>query len=145
MTTTRTFADELGRFYGMEFDTPEEAAAYEPPAGRFEIENRPSPEHKWRDGAWVIPEAIEEPLALQQIASVRLLVDGWDVTGLERCSGLSVAFIADTDTAWVFFDIEQPDDAYVVVPADGVSKFADHIEVTRPSLTTLNLIVQRVQ
>lgn len=105
--------------------------------GAYEIINVPPPDEE--------PAPLMElPLSLQQVAAARLLVDGWDVTGIERSSGLSLAFVADTDTVWVFFDEPQPDTEYLVVPPDGTTKYVDHIEVAKPGLTTVSLIVQRV-
>lgn len=92
-----------------------------------------------------LPPAPEPPLALTQIASVRIGVDGWDVTGLERSTGLSLAFVADVDTVWIFFDAPQADTEYLVTPSDGVTKYTDYIEVTKPGLAAVSLIVQRVQ
>ena len=94
---------------------------------------------------YVPPAPSLPPLALQQVAAVRLLLDGWDVTGIERSQGLSVAFVADTDTVWAFFNDPQPDPYYVVTPSDGVTKFEDHIEITRPGLAEVSLVVSRVQ
>lgn len=91
-----------------------------------------------------LPEAAV-PLALQQIACARLTVDGWDVTGIERSTGLSVAFVADTDTVWAFFNEPQPDTYYVVMPSDGVTKHEDCLEITLPGLASVNLVVSRVQ
>jgi hypothetical protein len=93
----------------------------------------------------VAPPAGELPLVLTQIACARLLVDGWDVTGIERSSGLSVAFVADTDTVWAFFNEPQPDTYYVVMPDDGVTKHEDYLVITRPGLSAINLVVSRVQ
>jgi hypothetical protein len=87
----------------------------------------------------------DAPLALVQVASARLTVDGWDVTGLDRSIGISGAFLLDTDLVWIGFAIEQSDIDYIVVPPDGVQKFTDHIEVTRPAATSISLIVQRLQ
>lgn len=92
-----------------------------------------------------LPPLPEPPLALIQIASVRIGVDGWDVTGLERSTGLSLAFVADVDTVWIFFDAPQADTEYLVTPSDGVTKYTDYIEVTKPGLAAVSLIVQRVQ
>lgn len=92
-----------------------------------------------------VEPTVDAPLALTQVACARLIVDGWDVTGVERSSGLSVAFVSDTDTVWAFFDEPQPDTYYVVLPSDGVTKYEDYIEVTRPGLAVINLVVSRVQ
>lgn len=94
---------------------------------------------------FVAPEPVQAVLSLQQVAAVRLLVDGWDVTGIERSQGLSIALVADTDTVWAFFNEPQPDPYYVVTPFDGVTKFEDHIEITRPGLAEVSLVVSRVQ
>ena len=85
------------------------------------------------------------PLTLESIAAVRLTVDGWDVTGLEKSIGLSIAFVADVDLVWAFFDSEQPDTDYIVMPPEGVTKFTDHIEISKPGLSVVSLIIQRVQ
>lgn len=85
------------------------------------------------------------PLAFQQVACAALTVDGWDVTGIERCLGISGAFVADTDTVWVFFAAEQPDTNYILMPPEGFTKFTDHVEVTRSGLSELSFLVFRVQ
>lgn len=90
-------------------------------------------------------EAAAKPLELTQVACARLQVDGFDVTGIERSTGLSMAFMLDEQTAWVFFAEPQPDTNYIVLPADGVTKYPDYIEVARAGMADLSLIVQRVQ
>lgn len=88
---------------------------------------------------------LEIPLRLAQIACARLHVEEWDVTGIERSQGLSMAFLLDEQTAWIFFTEAQPDNAYVVTPSDGVTRFPDYLEVALNGRTDLALIVQRVQ
>lgn len=95
--------------------------------------------------AQAIAEAASRPLVLAQVACARLHVDGFDVTGIERSTGLSMAFMLDEETAWVFFAEPQPDTNYIVLPADGVTKYPDYIEVNRAGMADLSLIVQRVQ
>lgn len=90
------------------------------------------------------PVEVDRPLELVSVASARLAIYGWDVTSIDRTSGLSIAFVADTDTVWVFFDAPQPDTEYLVTPGDGVTKYADYIEVSRPGLAAVSLIVQRI-
>lgn len=87
------------------------------------------------------------PVALTQIAGARLVVDqdAWDVTGVERSTGISGAFLVDADLVYVFFSEPQADTFYEVIPSDGVTKYTDFVEVSRPGLTELNFIVQRVQ
>jgi hypothetical protein len=92
-----------------------------------------------------LEDAPVTPLELQQVACVRLSVDGFDISGLERCIGLSLAFMADVDVAWVFFDSEQSSTDYVVLPSDGVTRFTDHIEVARQGMTEISILVYRVQ
>lgn len=111
--------------------------------GQYEIVNVPVP------GPDPDPEPepqdpLERPLELAQIASARLAISGWDVIGLERSPGMSLAFVADVDTVWVFFDEPQSDTEYIVTPADGVTKYPDYIEVSKPGLSAVSLIVQRV-
>ena len=92
------------------------------------------------------PAAQNDPqLALHQIACARLVIDGFDVTGIERSQGLSLAFVVDTDMVWAFFDEPQPDTEYVVIPNDGVTKTTDYLEISRPGLSAINLLIQRVQ
>lgn len=89
----------------------------------------------------------EPPVRLQQIAGARLMVDqtNWEVTGVERSTGIAGAFLMDTDLVCVFFSEPQPDTFYEVMPSDGVTKYTEFVEVTRPGLAELNFIVQRVQ
>lgn len=95
------------------------------------------------------PLATQPPVQLCQVAGARLLVDqdSWEVTGVERSTGIAGAFLVDTDLVYVFFaaDSVQPDTIYDVIPREGVTKHEDYVEVTRPGLTELNFIVQRVQ
>ena len=91
------------------------------------------------------PEPPPPPLGLVQTASAKLMVVEWEVTGIERSEGISGAFVADVDTAWVYFAEEQPDTNYILMPADGFTKFADHVEVSRPGLSELSFLVFRVQ
>lgn len=86
-----------------------------------------------------------QPLDLVRVAAVQLQVADWEVTGIERSEGIGGAFIADTDTAWVYFAEAQPDTNYILMPADGFTKFTDHVEVTRPGLSELSFLVFRVQ
>lgn len=87
------------------------------------------------------------PVTLQQIAGARLVADqgNWEVTGIERSFGISGAFLVDTDLVYIFFTQPQSDTFYEVFPSDGVTKHTDFVEVSRPGLTELNFIVQRVQ
>lgn len=94
---------------------------------------------------WVEPPPpIDPPLRLVDIASARLAIDGFDITSIDRTKGLSVAFVADADTVWIFFDEPQLDTEYLVTPPEGVTKYADYIEVTKPGLAAVSLIVQRI-
>lgn len=86
----------------------------------------------------------EAPLALSQIACARLTIDGGDVSGVERSTGIAGAF-AFGDTVLAFFEAEQPDIDYTVTPDDGAEKYTDHVEITRPSLTSIAFIICRVQ
>jgi hypothetical protein len=68
MSISRSFTDDInGSVYVMVFATQDEAAAYVQPAGRSEIENAPSPEHRWRGGQWVIPGLTAEDLRVQTL------------------------------------------------------------------------------
>lgn len=91
------------------------------------------------------PPANLAPLALVQLAGVQLLVSDWDVTGVDHSTGISVAFVADTDTVWAFFNDAQPDADYIVMPMDGVTKQPDHLEISKPGLSAVSLLVFRVQ
>lgn len=93
------------------------------------------------------PLAQDPPVSLQTIAGARLVVDqsNWEVTGVERSTGISGAFLVDTDIVYVFFNEPQPDTFYEVIPSNGVFKYTDFVEVSRPGLAELNFIVQRVQ
>ncbi len=93
---------------------------------------------------YVEPPTVEAPLALQQIACARLGVDGWDVTGVARSIGIAGGFTFD-DTLYAFLTEEQPDTDYIVIPSEHVTKFTDHIEITRPGLVSVSFIIQRVQ
>lgn len=99
--------------------------------------------------AFLNPPPTAQPVALCQVAGARLLVDqdSWEVTGIERSTGIAGAFLVDTDLVYVFFtaDAVQPDTIYDVIPREGVTKHEDYVEVARPGLTELNFIVQRVQ
>lgn len=95
-----------------------------------------------------VPTApVEAPLTLHDIASVRLLVDQdtWEVTGVERSNGISGGMLIDTDLVWVFFNEDQPDTTYCVSPSEGVTKHEEYIEVSRPNLSDIKLLIQRVQ
>jgi hypothetical protein len=85
------------------------------------------------------------PLSLCQVAAARLSIDGLEIAGIERSQGIGAAMMLDEWTAWLFFDEPQPDTNYIVTPADGVTKELDYIEVQCPGVTSLALIVQRVQ
>lgn len=106
--------------------------------GGFAIVDPPAPEPE------PAPVPGDTPLELKRVASARLAIDGWDVTSIERSLGMSVAFVAAPDTVWVFFDQPQADLEYLVTPGEGVTKYADYIEVTKPGLDAVSLIVQRV-
>lgn len=90
---------------------------------------------------------LEAPISLCEIAGAKLSVDQdiWDVTGVERSKGINGAFLVDVDTIWVLFSEPQSDTNYIVIPSDGVTKYEDYVEVTRPGLTEVAFIVQRVQ
>ena len=94
-----------------------------------------------------LPSAQAPPVALQQVAGARLVVDqdNWEVTGVERSTGIAGAFLMDTDLVCVFFSEPQPDTFYEVIPSAGITKYPDFVEVSRPGLAELNFIVQRVQ
>lgn len=119
-----------------------------PPEGAVEVPFPPEDaRQKWVDGEW-LPHAVAlPPVALQQVAGARLMVDqdAWDVTGVERSTGISGAMLVDVDTVFVLFSEPQPDTLYEIVPATGVTKYTEYVEVTRPGLTELNFIMQRVQ
>lgn len=87
----------------------------------------------------------EPPVSLQQIAAARLHIEGWDISGIERSQGISVAMMLDENTAWIFFNEPQADTAYIVTPGDGVTKALDYIEVSCAGVVDLALIIQRVQ
>lgn len=108
--------------------TPEEVAAWEA-----------------EQAAYVPPAEQLPPLSRQQIAAVRVPIENGDVGGVERSLGLSFAMMGDEATAWIFFEEEQPDTAYIVTPPDGVTKFVDRLEVAIAGLTSIALIVERVQ
>lgn len=91
------------------------------------------------------PEPPPPPLALVQVAAAQLVVDGWDITGVERSQGISGAFMLSEDLAYVMFTTPFPSTAYVVIPDDGVTKYPDHVEVSHPGLTEVSFIIQRVQ
>ena len=99
--------------------------------------------------AYEPPPELQPPVALCTVAGARLVVDqeNWEVTGVERSSGISGAFLVDTDLVYVFFteDAIQPDEFYDVIPSAGVTKHPEFVEVSRPGLAELNFIVQRVQ
>jgi len=103
----------------------------------WQTENTPEP----------VPEPTLPPVTLKEVAGVQLIVDqdAWDVTGVERSKGISGAMLIDTDLVWIFFTTPQPDDLYEVVPSVGVTKYPEFLEVSRPNLTEIKLIVQRVQ
>lgn len=96
---------------------------------------------------YVPPELIPAPVSLHQVAGARLSVDqvNWEVTGVERSTGIAGAFLIDIDTVWLIFTEELPDDDFIVVPDIGVTKYQGFIEVRREGLGNINLIVQRVQ
>jgi len=89
----------------------------------------------------------QAPVSLCTIAGARLVVDqeNWEVTGVERSTGIAGAVLIDTDLVYVFFCDPQPDTFYEVMPSVGVTKYNDFVKVSRPGLTELNFIVQRVQ
>jgi len=94
---------------------------------------------------YIPPPAIIPTLSLQQVASAKLVVQDWEVAGLEFCHGIAGAFLLDTDLAMVIFDQEFPDCEYIVMPPEGVTKYPGHVEVTRPGLTAISFIIMRVQ
>lgn len=85
------------------------------------------------------------PLALQQVAAARLLVQDWDITGVEQSQGIAGAFLLDADIAMVMFAEEFPDTEYMVMPPDGVTKHTGYVEVSRPGLSSISFIIMRVQ
>lgn len=122
---------------------------------RMTVPNDPSNRHRQMIAEWeakgntipaYVPPPVEPaPLGLHQVACARLQVEGWDITGIERSQGVSMAFMLDENTAWVFFSETQPDTNYIVMPADDVTKYPDYIEVVRPGISELSLLVFRVQ
>lgn len=98
---------------------------------------------------YVPPVQSLPPVALVTVAGVRLTVDqdAWEVSGVDRSTDISGAFLADIDTVYVFFNTPQADTDYEVIPstATGITKHTDYVEVTRPGLTEAVFIVQRVQ
>lgn len=119
-----------------------------PPEGAVEVPFPPDDaRQKWHGSEWLPHIVALPPVSLQQVAGVRLAVDqdAWDVTGVDRSTGVSGAFLADVDTVWVFFNEPQADTDYEVIPATGVTKYTEYVEVTRPGLTEAVFIVQRVQ
>lgn len=135
--------------------TPEEIAEWGFVEGPAKPEHDPATQQVpvWDEAAedWRVdalpppPEPEILPLALHQVAAAQLQVTDWDVTGVERSQGIAIAFMLDTDLLYVQLTEEQPDDTYIVLPSDGVSKFPDHVEVSRPGLTNVSFIIQRVQ
>jgi hypothetical protein len=88
---------------------------------------------------------IVPPLALVRIAATRLDVAEFDITGFERSEGVAGGWMNNIDWAVVMLAEEQPDTYYDVFPADGVTKYTDRVEIQRTNLTTVNLLIQRVQ
>lgn len=84
------------------------------------------------------------PLRLIEIAAAKLEAIDGELVGIEKGHGIVGGF-ADGDVAYVYFDAEQPDLDYSVTPSEGVVKFTDHVEVTRPGLTVFSFLIQRVQ
>jgi len=130
----------------------DDPAAWPLPAGtQLVASDLAGPGWSYADGEFTAPsepeppQETEAPLSLQQIACARLTVDGWDVTGLERSTGIAGAFVADTDTAWLLFNEPQTDTEYIVMPSDGVTKFPEFIQVSREGLADISLLVFRVQ
>lgn len=86
------------------------------------------------------------PIAVPVLyALANLVVADGEVTGLETATNLTMAFMLDVDTCWVFFAESQPDTNYIVMPPTGVTRYADYIEIVAPGATEIPLIVFRVQ
>lgn len=85
------------------------------------------------------------PLTLHRIAATRLDVIEFEISGFERSEGVTGGWMNDIDWAVVMFAKEQPDTYYDVFPSDGVTKYTDRVEIQRTGLTTVNLLIQRVQ
>lgn len=85
------------------------------------------------------------PLSLQQVGAARLLVQDWEVTGVEQSQGIAGAFLLDVDLALVLFHEEFPDTEYIVMPPEGITKYPGYVEVSRPGLSSISFIIMRVQ
>lgn len=85
----------------------------------------------------------EEPLALRNVAAARLEAIDGELLGIERGFGFAGGWV-DGDTAVVYFEVEEPDLDYIVTPPDGVTKYVDHVEVSRPGLSVFSFLIQRV-
>lgn len=121
-----------------------------PPDGYIEVPNNVQPGFTLDGETWIAPPTPDPeqlPVALCQIAGARLVVDqeAWDVTGVERSTGIAGAWLEDDDTVVVLLTEPQPNTFYEVVPSQGVTKFNDYLMVERPGMTSLSFIVQRVQ
>lgn len=57
MEIQRHFIDANGNHFVAPFDSQEKANAYQPPEGAVEVQPRPSPEHVWIGGQWVLVDA----------------------------------------------------------------------------------------
>ncbi len=95
-------------------------------------------------GPYVEPETVEQPLALVTTACARLQVEDWDVTGIERSSGIAAGFVFD-DVLYAFLSEEQPDTEFIVTPNGGITKYTDHIEIPLNGRSSVSFIIERVQ
>jgi hypothetical protein len=105
-------------------------------------DSRPKP--TWADLVAVGSVQSRTPLSLRIIMAAQLEVLDGEVTGVDRSTGVAGAFV-DGDTAYIYFNDEQVDTDYIILPADGFTKFTDHVEITRPGLTSIAFVIQRVQ
>lgn len=136
--SVRHYRDHSGAYVGA-------FSGAEPPPGSIEVPEGPADaRQKWNDGEW-LPHVPPPPLALHQIGAASLQVEGWDITGIERSVGITGAFMLDTDLAMIFLADDYPDCDYIVMPSDGVTKYSSYVEVTRPGLSSISFIIQRVQ
>lgn len=95
--------------------------------------------------AAIAPIIAPAPLSLQQVGAARLMVQDWEVTGVEQSQGIAGAFLLDTDLAMVLFAEEFPDTEYIVMPPEGITKHPGYVEVSSPGLSSISFIIMRVQ